>query len=215
MFSGYSWKNSFSSSIAAVALLSVCSINVRAASDTFTFSEAQKDSLVCSNKTSESCDTITTGTFAVKALFFAADPSTVLSITPADELDVTIGDWEFSGAIEDTKFTKTSATFELPNKAGTVEFTRSTKGLGVSVKAKTGATETEELQPSVIANAHATDNAAFTDTIDVSISINSGVFTDSFTVGVSGVAVTKPTVKDGSTFDLNSVKVKSTGITAE
>ena len=67
-------------------------------------------------------------------------------------------------------------------------------------------------EDSVIADDHATDNAAFTDTIDVSISINSGSFVDSFTVGVSGVAATKSSSKNGGTFNLNSVKVKSTGI---
>ena len=226
MFRIHSRKSLFTSSIIAVALWGVCSVNVRAAAtptDTFSLSESQKDSLVCSNKTSESCDTITTGKVSAKALFFAGDTNALAAVGLGTDFDITIGNFEFASVIGSGKLSHNSATFALTdvdcaktpcktNTHGTVKLQITKKGLSISVSTKTGATADEQFESSVIADDHATDDAAFTDTIDVSIIINGGSSADSFTVGVSGVAATKSTSKNGGSFDLNSVKVKSTGI---
>ena len=210
---------------AAVALAAVWVVTgSRAwAADTFSFSESQKDVLTCSNKTSESCETFTSGKFTTKALFFSGQTNVLVQLSVNDDIDVVIGGFEFEDVISNGKLGKGTATFNLTdvdcsktpcktNIHGRVTFKVSAKGFEVDVSTKTGATANETFEDSVIANDHATDNSTFNDTIDVSISVNSGAFVDSFTAGVSGTATTKASTKNGGSFNLNSVKVKGTGL---
>jgi len=212
--------------VMAGALIGVAGIaSIRAGSaptDAFSFSESQKDVLACSNTTSESCETFTSGKFSVKALFFAGDTNTLRSITESSTVDLIVGGFSFNTVISDAvKISKGTASFVLTdvdcattpcktNTHGMVVMKLSSKGLAVDVSTKTGATADETFENSVVANGFATNNAPFTSDIHVSLVVN-GVSTDSFFIGVSGVATTKATSKNGGTFDLHSVKVKSTG----
>jgi hypothetical protein len=226
MFSNRSWKNSFSLSIAAVTLLGLSTAKVHAASDSFSLSESQKDALSCSNKTSESCEIFTTGKFSAKGLVFVGNTN-VFELISAEKtnaiIQIHIGTNTFGGLVGDAaKIGSHNATFNLTdidcakspcktNVHGTVKVSLSTKGLSVAVSTKTGATANEAFENSIIANAFATNNAAFTTNIDVSVVVD-GIHTDAFVVGVSGIATTKTTIKNGGTNDLDSVKLKSTGI---
>jgi hypothetical protein len=213
----YSWKGL---TITAAVLLGLGGLQARAASDRFTFMESQKDSLSCSNKTDNSCTVYTVGKFTAKILFFAGAPPDILV---DDSVTVTINNWSFTDVISNGKDTTDTATFELTdlncskdpcktNEHGTVEFKRSPAGITVTVKTKTGATADDTYEVSPVANEHATDNSAFTDEFTVGINVNSSQYTDAFTGQVAGRAATKPTKKDGGTFDLNTVSCKSTGI---
>jgi len=231
MYDSISRRNTFALSMAAAAVLGLSTAVISSASppvDKFSFSESQKDTLSCSNKTLGSCEIFTTGKYSAKGLVFAG-VTNIFELIAAEKtnanIQVTVGSSTFGGRIGDASkvnLHSATATFDLKdvdcaktpcktNVHGTVKFSLSTKGLSVAISTKTGATANETFEDSIITSAFASTNSAFTTNIDVAVVVD-GVHTDAFSVGVSGTATTKTAIKNGGTNELNSVKVKSTGI---
>lgn len=235
-----SMRGSFKSSVLLMAALCLCSPKGWTA-DTVTFSESQKDTAKCvSDQGDVSCDSFTAGKFTVKAVLLkGADLSGLAALLdPSTDIAINVGNWSFSGVLgDDPKYVAgaSKAKFNLTHQKcdnndvckdvshGTISVAGSaTKGITVSISVKTGTTfgDTEEFETSAIAGQHADDtgdvpgtSADIADVITVSLDIGDGTITDSVDINISGSVSTKGvTTKDASEFDLNSVKVKSTGI---
>lgn len=186
------------------------------------------------------CDSFTTGKFSVKAVLLSgADLSWLAALLdPSTDIAINVGNWSFFGVLgDDPKYVAgaSKAKFKLTHQKcnsndvckdvthGTISLSGSaTKGITVAISVKTGATfnDDEEFESSAIASQHADDtgdvpgtSTNITDVITASIDIGDGAITDSVDINIAGTVSTKGlTAKDTSEFDLNSVKVKSTGI---
>jgi len=217
MFKNRSLVGLFKSSVLLIAIWGLCS--PKSWSDSITFSESQKDAVKCI--TGEGCDTTTTGKFSMKGLFFTGvnlDPFEGL-LVPGTKLDVTVGDW--SGSVlfgDDPKYKNggTKATISLIDSNsctdklvthGTIKFSATSKGVGVTVSTKTGSSACDEFEDSAIADEDAGETGTVTNIVNVSIDIGNGTLATNIDVTVIGVASVKTLIKNGETNDLNSVKV--------
>lgn len=219
MFNKRSLGGLFKASVLLITVLGLC--GPKGWSDSITFSESQKDTLKCT--TGAGCDTFTTGKFTMKGLFFTSVDLTGFSdlLATNTELDVSVGNWSGSALLgDDPKYKNggTKATIRLIDtnsctdkvvSHGTVKFSGTSKGVGITVSTKTGSSACDDSEASAIADENAGDTGAVTNIVAVSVDIFNGAteLSTNIDVTVIGVASVKSTVKNGETNDLNSVRV--------
>jgi hypothetical protein len=195
--------------------------------DSFKCKETQTDKLVGS--CNDGFDVFTTGTFGITAKVFSDTNLTANAFDPETTVNISVGDWSFSGILgDDPKYVAGAkrTTFLLTHEKcpdegdcktkthGKVSLKFTAKGLLVNISAKTGYTATEDFESSGInANVHASDNTNFTDIISASISI--GDLSTSTGVAVIGTAKTKTVTQCNGDVEDNLNNVKLIGAAAE
>jgi len=209
----------FESTVLVMVVLGLCIPT--AWPDSTTFKESQKDSLDCTP--GGGCDEFTSGNFTMRGSFFT-DVNLVEHedlLTKETELDITVGDWNGSVHLGDDphyRNGKRNATIKLidsnscKNKDvthGTIKFSGSAHRVRITVSTKTGSTACDEYELSAIADDHAGETNSFSDTVPVSMDISNNVdeLSTSTDVPVTGRASIKDVTKQGTPYELDTVKV--------
>lgn len=201
------------------AFLGVAFTSLQAA-DSVTFTETYADKVVSSREDGETFyDVIPTGSFTAKATLAFDDGDIDIVPTVNTPVVITVGNWAYEGTLgDDERYTdgKSSATILLTHEEcknadcddtkevthGKITIKASSRGVAVTVTAKTGSTpKDDELEESPAAANFAGETltivAADGATLPVSIDIGNGAFHREGFLALTGKVATK-TVRKGS-----------------
>ena len=167
------------------------------------FSESLKEKLVCSS--GSTCTVVRTGKFKVSGQVFVGQNLDASDFDPSSVVDVELGNLSFHGTLgDDPNYVAgaKSATFQ-PTPAVKIVLQKGSKGLKITV----AGTISDTQSPVLAGNFVGTTGPINTST---SASVQLGSHIDSEpNLPIVGSASVKTVVKDGQSYHLSSVKIKS------